>query len=376
LRFIRDLTGGFEFRRVPWVLLGAAVVLALVGALFITSAHSAQLAKRHLVFMVIGVLAFICVALFDYRHLASLSVPLYIAGMLALALLPVLGVTINNARRWYDFGPFSAQPSEPMKYAVILIVATYFTCHGRIDRLRDLVVPLALTAAPMLLILRQPDLGSAMLLLPSFFVIAFFAGRVPLRNIVLLILAGVFLSLAAWFTPGAIKEGQRERVISFINPQSIPDAPASYNAMQATLAVTAGGAAGQGWGQGRLNRLRRIPERHTDFIFAVIAEEWGFFRTSAIVALYLLVMVFLARMTNRTHDRFGRLVSVGVLSIFAFQSLLHMAISLRLTPITGLTLPLISYGGSSLVSTFAGFGLVASVAARRGTVFSIAEPEA
>jgi rod shape determining protein RodA len=324
--------------------------------------------------MLIGVAAFFCVALFDYRNLASLSVPLYIAGMLALALLPLLGVSSHRAKRWYDLGPFNAQPSEPMKYVIVLIVATYFTCRRRIDRLRDLAVPLALTGAPMLLIIRQPDLGSAMLLLPSFFVIAFVAG-VPLRNLIVLVLAGALLAVAAWFTPGALTDYQKGRLIGFVDPDRDPNSPASFNAARATLAVTGGGATGQGWGQGRLNRLRRIPERHTDFIFPVIAEEWGFFRTSGMVALYILIMVFLARIASRTHDRFGRMVSVGVLSVFAFQSLLHMAISLRLAPITGLTLPLVSYGGSSLVSTFGGLGLISSVAARRPGRFALTEPE-
>ena len=368
MRFILSLVGRFNLKRMPWVLLGAAVLLALIGALFITSAQSASFAKRHLLFMLIGIVAFLCVALFDYRHLAGLSVPLYAAGMLALALLPLLGVSVNRARRWYDLGVFHAQPSEPMKYIVVLVVATYFAYRARLDRLRDLAVPLVLTLAPMLLVARQPDLGTAMLFLPSFFAMAFLA-RVPTRNLALLAVAGGLLALAAWFTPGVVKDYQKDRLISFIDPQRNPNSSASYNAVQATLAVTGGGLTGQGWGQGRLNRLRRIPERHTDFVFPVIAEEWGFIRTTTVVAFYLLVIVFLGRITRSTRDRFGHLLSGGVMTVFGFQCLLHMAISLRLAPITGLTLPLISYGGSSLVSTFAGLALVASVAARRKSPF-------
>jgi len=175
------------------------------------------------------------------------------------------------------------------------------------------------------------------------------------RNLALLVFGGLALAVCAWITPGALKDYQKERLISFIDPERNPNSSASYNARQATLAVTGGGPTGQGWGQGMLNRLRRVPERHTDFIFPVVAEEWGFFRSAAVILLYLLLFV-------TTDELFGRLVAGGVFTIFAFQSLLHVAISLRLAPITGLTLPLISYGGSSLVSTLGGLGLMASVA--------------
>ena len=360
---LRGVTGQFELRRMPWVLPAAAVVIALVGALFITSAASTFYAKRHLAFLLVGVIAFFCMALVDYRHLPSLSVPLYVAGMVALAMLPVLGKTVNNARRWYALGPVNVQPSEPMKYVMVLVLATYFTYRAQARRLLDLAVPLALTLPPMLLIARQPDLGTAMLFLPAFFAVAFLAG-VPVRHLVLLFAAACALAVAAWNAPGLIKPYQRDRVISFIDPERNPHSSASSNARQATLAVAGGGLHGQGWGQGILNRLRRVPQRHTDFIFPVIAEEWGFLRTGTIVLFYLLMVSLLGRIAWQTPDPFGRLLVGGVMTIFGFQSLLHVAISLRLAPITGLTLPLMSYGGSSLVSTFAGFGLVASVAMR------------
>jgi len=369
LRALRKSVAGFRLKRVPWALLAGAVLLALIGALFIASAQSTFYARRHVQFLVLGVLVFCAVALFDYRHLASLSPPLYGLGLAMLALLPVLGISVNNARRWYDLGPVRLQPSEPVKYVMIIVLATYFTYTARRDRLRDLVIPLLLTVPPMLLIIGQPDLGSAMLFLPTFLGIAFLA-CVPMRNLVLLVLVGLLLALGAWFTPGALKDYQKDRVISFIDPERNPTSSASYNTRQATLAVAGGGLAGQGWGEGLLNRLRRVPERHTDFIFPVIAEEWGFARSSAVILLYLLLFVLMARIVNDTDDLFGRLLAGGVLTIFAFQSLLHIAISLRLAPITGLTLPLMSYGGSSLVSTFAGLGLVASVALRGRGAFS------
>jgi rod shape determining protein RodA len=359
--FIRSWTGAFELKRMPWTLLGAAVVMSLIGVLFITSAHSAALAGRQLTFLIAAVIGFFVVAFMDYHHLASLSPALYAAGCVALAMLPLFGVLVNNARRWYDLGPVRMQPSEPMKYVTVIALATYFSCTARRERLRDLIIPLLLVAPPILLIVSQPDLGSAMILPPLFLGMAFLSG-VPIRNIALVIGIGAALAVVMWFTPGALHQYQKDRLLSFVDPESRPELSASYNARQATLAVTAGGPMGQGWGQGRMNLLRRVPERHTDFIFPVIAEEWGFFRCTCVILLYVMMFALMARIAIGTEDMFGRMLVGGVLIVFAFQSFLHIAISLRLAPITGLTLPLISYGGSSLVSTFAGLGLVASVA--------------
>jgi rod shape determining protein RodA len=367
LRMARGAMGSVAPRRLPWHLPLLALGLVAVGSAFITSAHSAALAHRHLVFAAMGCVGFAAISLLDYRRVAGSSLPLYLAGVALLAALPVLGVSVNDARRSYDLGPFHVQPSEPMKYLLVLALADYFALPRRLDRLRDLAAPLALTAVPAGLIVIQPDLGSGLVLVSLFFLVSFLAG-VPVRNLLILVVAGAALFAVAWFgqdmgLPPALrlKRYQKQRVMSFVDPDSAPESMASYNARQAMVAVSAGGLRGQGWGQGVLNLLGRVPERHTDFIFPVIAEEWGFYRTALVVLLYMLIIGLLARLARGTPEPFGRLIVGGVLCLFAVQAMLHVAISLRLAPITGLTLPLVSYGGSSLVSTFAGFGLVASV---------------
>ena len=368
----RDLfsaaVGGASLRRFPWHLFLAMLVLTGVGAAFIYSSHSWQLAQRHLAFAGLGCVAFLALALLDYHHLASLAAPLYALCLASLAGLFVLGISLNYARRWYNLGFFHAQPSEPMKYVLVILLADYYRFRRRPDRASDVLVPLALTGVPLVLVVLQPDMGTAMTFAPVFLVVAYLAG-VPLRNLLLLVLAGAVLVLGAWFTPGVMKDYQRSRVISFIDPGANPDSAAAYNAQQATMAVAAGGLGGQGWGQGVLTRLRRIPEQYADFIFAVIAEEWGFARVTALIVLYLGVMVLLALIARGSRDAFGRLLVGGVLTIFAVQSFLLMAVSLRLAPITGLTLPLVSYGGSSLLSVYAGFGMAASVRVHRSTDF-------
>ncbi len=373
MRTIREITGRVFPKRMPWHVLALALALTCIGAAFIRSAHSAAYAYRHLVFAGIGCAAFVGLSFLDYRHLRGIALLLYGAGMLALAGLPLFGVVVNNARRWYDLGLFHAQPSEPMKYLLVIALADYFRLRPRRDRLRDMLAPLALTVVPMLLIAIEPDFGTALIFAPVVFGMAFLGG-VKVRNLAILAAGGCLLLAAVWLTPGALRDYQRERVMSFVDPGRNPDTSAAYNARQATIAISAGGLRGQGWGQGVLNRLGRVPERHTDFIFPVIAEEWGFVRTAGVIFLYLLLVFLLARLARATREPFGRLLIGGVMIVFAVQSLLHMAISLRLAPITGLTLPLISYGGSSLVSTYAGLGLAASVRMHRSVGFEGDEP--
>ncbi len=368
-KLIKAYAGRVFWRKMPWPLLPAAVLLTLVGVAFIYSSASRSLALKHLAFGGLGVVVFFGLALFDYRRLAGVTLPLYLLAILGLlGLWTPLGVTVNNARRWYDLGLFHVQPSEPMKLLLVVALADYFHDRQRWDRLRGLLPPLLLTLVPMVLIALQPDLGTALMLVPAFVVMAFLGG-VRVRNLLLLAAAGCALVGALWFTPGVLKDYQRERLISFVRPGANPESNAAYNAEQAMLAICAGGAAGQGWGRGVLNRLGRVPERHTDFIFPVVAEEWGFVRTAPLMVLYLLVIGYLALLAVRTEEPLGRLLIGGVLCIFGVQSLLHMAISLRLAPITGLTLPLVSYGGSSLITNYAALGLVAGVRMHRSAMF-------
>ena len=360
-----------QLSRLPWSLPVLALALAGVGALFITSAHSYGLGLRHAVFTGIGLFFFTAAALFNYRHLPALSIPLYVAGIVALALLPLFG-TGPGARRWYDLGIVNVQPSVPMKLVVVVALADFFSRHRHPTFTRGILPALALTVVPTGLIVMQPDLGTAILFVPLFFVVSFLAGA-RIRHLLVLVLAGAIIASAAWFTPGVIKEYQKRRVRGFLFPETMPNSSAVYNAQQATLAIASGGWYGRGWGEGRLSQLGRIPESHTDFIFAVIAEEWGFAGAAPIIAAYLALVGAMCRVTARARDRFGRLLAGGVTSILAVQILLHLAIALRLAPITGLTLPLISYGGSSLVTTFAGLGLTANVAMRKSLVFSAHE---
>ena len=356
-------------RQLPWYLPVGALVLTAIGSAFILSAHSAGLALRHLAFAGVGCVAFLALAALDYRHLTSVALLLYGGGLVLLAGLPLFGMVVNSARRWYDLGFISVQPSEPMKYLLVIALADYFRNRRRPRHVRDVIVPLAFTGIPMAMIAVQPDVGTALLLAPTFFVMAFLAG-VPVRRLVLVAALGCAVAVAGWFAPFGLKPYQKERIVAFVRPELVRDSRAAAHGEQVIRAIRAGGLWGEGWGQGVLNRRRLLSERHTDFIFAVIAEEWGYVRTAGVVCIYLTLIGALGYITVRTRDRFGRLIAGGVLCVFGVQSLLNMAIAVRLAPITGMTLPLVSYGGSSMVSTFAGLGLAASVRMRRNIIWT------
>jgi len=341
------LMGRFQLRRMPWHIPILALVLAGIGSAFILSAKSADLAVRHLVFAGMGFAAFLVLSLVDYRLLRDWAVLLYGAGLLALAGLPLLGTERNNARRWYDLGLFLLQPSEPMKLLLVVALASYFQLRKDLNRFSDLLVPLMATLVPAALIATQPDLGTAVLLVPTFLVIAFLAG-VPMRNLAVIVLAGCVLATALWFVPGAYKDYQKERVLSLVRPDLVKGSDAAEHARQVLQTIRAGGLTGEGWGRGVLNRREMLSERHTDFIFAVIAEEWGFFGTAGLILLYMGLVAAVGLATLLTRDPFGRLLAGGVTSLFAIQCLLNMAIAVRLAPITGMTLPLVSYGDRAL----------------------------
>lgn len=361
-----------DYRRIPWLMVGTAVLLGLIGVYFIASAHSFALARRQTLFLAAGLAAMLVGSRLDLEALAANAFALYAAGLLSLVLLPFLGIRVNNAVRWYDLGVFKLQPSEFVKLFMVLLLAEQLRYHKGIERFGALLPPLAFTMCPMALIVIQPDLGTSLLFLPLFGCMAFVAGA-RVRHLVAIAVVLIALALGAWFAPGVIKEYQRQRVLAFLDPDAYANTPAGYNSRQAVLAITAGGLTGQGWGEGVLNRLGRIPERHTDFIFSVVAEEWGFLRTAGLILLYMVLLLSLFLITMAAREPFGRLVGAGILCLVATQTFLHMAISLRMAPITGLTLPLVSYGGSSLVMMFLTLGLAANVAMSKPIVFASEE---
>ena len=300
----------------------------------------------------------------DYRTLADRAHIFYMVVIACLVYVLFFGVVRGGGRRWIMLPFFNFQPSEFVKVALALLLARLFgESRKRIPAGGDLVVGGLLTGLPIVLIMRQPDLGTPLILVPILIGIAFVAG-IRLR------VAGIVLALAIVAAPVVwtyvLHDYQKGRIITFLDPWRDPHGK-GYQQIQAQITVGAGGLWGQGFKKGTQGQFSFLPVRHTDFIFSVLAEEHGFAGILGVLGLYLFVVLRSLDTARMAKDRLGTLLVVGVLSSFAFQVLYNITMSAGLAPVKGLTLPLMSYGGSSMIATLAGFGLILNVRTRRFT---------
>jgi len=356
---------------IDWALMGAVLALAGMGLAMIYSTTydlGAEQAGREfwtqLQAIVLGVaLMALCMSI-DYRALTQRSLLIYGGVILLLIAVFFVGVVRGGSRRWIPLGFFNLQPSEFGRIAIALVLAMYFGENRRGARLSsDLLVGAAFTLVPFLLIARQPDLGTAVTLLPVFLGIVYLAG-LRMRLLVVAAVIGVLLSPLAWNY--ALKPYQKERIQTFLDPER--DARgAGYQQIQARVTVGSGGLTGKGFRQGTQGGYGFLPVAHNDFVFSVLAEEHGFLGVLVALGLYLFVILRSLDAARLAKDKVGTYLVVGIMSGFAFQVMYNITMSAGLAPVKGLTLPLMSYGGSSLIATFAAFGLILNVRMRRFT---------
>jgi rod shape determining protein RodA len=304
------------------------------------------------------------VLLFDQRRFQSIAWAFYGGVLVLLTLVFVKGRVVMGARRWISVGPVNIQPSELAKIAVILALASWFTWDdARRKEPRGpfrLLPPLLITLLPAALILRQPDLGTALVVLAVGGTMLLFA-RVKWRAVGLLAALALIGALLAYPT---LKPYQKKRVETFLNPEG--DAlGAGYHAMQSKIAVGSGQGLGKGWGQGTQTYLSFLPEQHTDFIFSVWAEEHGFLGCAVVLALYFILVASGIDIAGNARDRFGHFVAIGVVAMIFWQVTINIGMVTGVLPVVGVTLPLLSYGGSSVMTVFLGLGLLANVGMRR-----------
>src|SRR5438094_7633571 len=363
MRFDRRLITHFE-----WLLPLLAFAVSGLGAMTVYSAthvpgaHGlSPLALRQLLWLAGGSVAMLAALIFDYRRLERTAFVVYVLVLLAVLAVPVLGRIGGGSRRWIPLGPVSIQPSEFMKLGLVLVLARHFArTYERGLGLGAAVVPMLLTAVPAVAILAQPDLGTVAVL-----------GVVSLT---MLVLGGVQLRwIAAISAPVGVlapliwkhlKAYQQRRVLTFLNPDMDP-LGAGYHVIQSKIAVGSGLLLGKGFLRGTQNHLNFLPEQHTDFIFSVFAEEWGFVGAIVLMALYLGLIMRGLVIASRARDRFGVLLALGVMSIVFWQVVINVGMTTGLLPVVGIPLPFFSYGGSSLLSLLAGIGLVMNVSMRR-----------
>jgi rod shape determining protein RodA len=351
---------------IDWAMVVAVMALAMLGLAQIYSATGGptRIYVTQIYGIVLGLVALLLCLTIDYRTLADKSHFLYGGVMLLLVYVLFLGVVRGGSRRWIDLGPLNLQPSEFAKATLALVLAKFFaeSRKGSVSR-SDLIIAGALTVVPLILIARQPDLGTAVTLVPVLFAVAYVAGM-PMRIFGILALVGVLVAPVAW--KFALKDYQKERISTFLDPSQ--DAKgAGYQQIQARITVGSGGPWGKGFQKGTQGQLRFLPVAHNDFIFSVLAEERGFVGVLVALALYLFVILRALEAAALAKDRLGSFLVLGVLASFTFQVVYNITMSAGLAPVKGLTLPLMSYGGSSMIATLAGFGLILNVRMRRFT---------
>ena len=354
-----------RLRGVRWGLLVAALGLLVIGLATVHSASS-ELATDYLprqaVWIGIGLVMLIVTFSIDYQLLMAFAWPLYGLSIASLLLILVLGHEAGGARSWLGIGGFGGQPAEFAKLATALVLARFLASANR----KSLSAPqtlaaVGLTLLPMTLIALERDLGSAAMFVPllgGMLLVAGLRGRVVLVGALLVILAGGLIWTFGMY------DYQKERVMTFLQPDSDP-LGAGYQLQQSKIAVGSGELLGRGYKQGTQSQLRFLPARHTDFVLAVLAEEWGFLGVAVLLFLYAMYFLNAAEIAMRARDRAGVLLVVGLLSAFGFHVLYNSAMVVGLVPITGIPLPLLSYGGSFMLANMIAIGLILGVDFRR-----------
>jgi rod shape determining protein RodA len=345
-------------------------VLCFLGLAFIWSAssvltpdgvvHPSRLLKQQAVWLLVGLAAAAGILLLDYNLIKNLAYLLYGVGIGLLILVFLFGTPIRGAQRWLKLGGYQLQPSELVKIAVVLALARYLMYRRNYRTLPGLIPPFLLVLIPMGLIIVQPDLGTASVLLPALFAMLYAAGA-RMKHLLVTVAAGLASLPLLWFT--VMSEFQRNRILAFLSPQH--DAlRTGFHTIQSLIAIGSGGLLGKGFAAGPQNLLNLVPAAHTDFIFAVIAEEWGLMGGLMVLVLFFILFSRGVEIAGKTREPFGRLAVVGGVTILAFQTALNIGMTMRLCPITGVTLPFVSYGGSSLLSSFIMVALILNVGMR------------
>jgi rod shape determining protein RodA len=363
MRFDRRLATHFE-----WLLPLLVVAVCTLGTMTVYSATQATgehgpsaLTTRQFFWLGAGCFGMVVVLLFDYRRLEPVVLIVYLVVLFGVIAVPFIGRIGGGSRRWIPLGPVSLQPSEFMKLALVLVLASHFsrTRPGALG-LREALLPLVLTAIPAGAILAQPDLGSAAIVGIVAFTMLLLGG-VRLRWFAAMGAPVVVLAPIIW---RHLKAYQQRRILTFLNPDMDP-LGAGYHVIQSKIAVGSGMLWGKGFLQGTQNHLNFLPEQHTDFIFSVFAEEWGFAGTIILMTLYLAIVLRCLLIASHARDRFGVLLVLGMAGMIFWQAVINVGMTTGLMPVVGIPLPFFSYGGSSLLCLLVGTGLAMNVSMRR-----------
>lgn len=360
--FDRRLVQNFDYLLLALVLLIAGMGIVNLYSAGFNRGEGTPLYIKQMYWLAVGLGLMILTLIYDYRHLEKLGYPIYILSILLLVGVMVAGKTVYGSRRWLLLGPISFQPSELAKIGVILALATYFNrrpCLEAMD-LKDLVFPGLLVLLPVALIIKQPDLGSGILVLLVAASMIFFAG-VRWRTLIRGVLTLGLCSPLIWHF---LKDYQRLRVLTFLNPERDP-LGVGYHILQSMIAVGSGQFWGKGFLQGTQSQLYFLPEQHTDFVFSVFAEEWGFIGSAVLLLLFTGLALWGLQVARDCKERFGHFLALGVTALIFWQIFINLCMVTGFLPVVGIPLPLFSYGGSSLITTLLGVGFLLNIRMRR-----------
>ncbi|MCL2011965.1 MAG: rod shape-determining protein RodA [Cystobacterineae bacterium] len=371
------------FANWPWSLIGSMLLIAVIGLWNMASASRAShapLAGAQATFLVVSLVAAIIVALLDYRWVRRMVVPVYFLNLAALVALRFFGHQAKGATSWFLIGPWSVQPAEFMKLSLVMMLAKLFHDDFKPESptygFRRLLIPTIVTLVPAVLILKEPDLGTTLMMLLTAMSMMVFA-KLRWTVVLTLCLAGIAVVGVLWndyvreqseprwtLVRRGLKPHQDVRVSGWLSPETDLRG-ANYHQHQSRIAVGSGGLTGKGWQRGSQSGLRYLPEQHSDFIFSVWAEEQGFVACLALIILYGIVFVSILLVAYGSRDRFGAFVAVGFSAMLFWQIFENIGMGTGLLPVTGITLPLFSYGGSSMLSTMLAMGLLMNISINR-----------
>jgi rod shape determining protein RodA len=359
-----------------WISFITVIVISAIGVMTIFSAtrqpgQAAQspLFIKQIVWLLIGLLGLIVFVSFDYIWLSRISVPLYGTGLVLLLVVLVMGKTGMGAQRWVSIGPLTFQPSEFFKLIFIIMLGQYLCLlRGPMGMTQLIKVFFVVVFVPFVLLFKQPDLGTAIVVLLIFLLMSLSKG-LQKKALVLIVLLGLvslpFLGNIMW---SGLKDYQKNRLVAFIDPGVDPSG-IGYHINQSKVAIGSGEFLGKGYLNGTQGPFRFLPERHTDFIFACFAEEWGFVGSVFLLGLYLLLFLRGLDTARKAKDEFGRLLALGITFMFAIYFFINVGMTLGMMPVVGIPLPFMSYGGTALLSNFISVGVLINVRTRRFSLF-------
>lgn len=360
--------------QIDMILLLLVVAISCIGVVNLYSATSAYVGAgqrsgladiyvTQIYWIVVGLLLGMLLAAVDYRHLERLAPMLYGGGLMLLLLVFVFATDVRGSQRWIRLGSFAVQPSEFMKPLVVLMVARYLQNDAKTEErtLVDLIQPLLITAVPVLAVMAQPDLGTSLIYLLTT-VSMLSVARIRRGTVVGVLVGGSVLSVMMW--KFGLRDYQRGRITSFLDPEG-DKTGTGWHALQSQTAIGNGGLAGEGFMQGTQNQFGFLPDQHSDFPFSVFAEEFGFLGCLLLLGLYCFLCIHAVYIASQAKDRFGAGLALGVGSIVFWHAVFNLGMSMGLLPVVGITLPLFSYGGSSVVTMLASLGMLMSVSMRR-----------